>query len=68
MNRFCVFFKGHGYLPLNDAPLEFLTSPPRKIGDDVLVRANGKTFVVRLLRSSGHVKNGRYLVAWRSGW
>lgn len=64
-NRFCVRFHGYGYVPVatveDDKPV-FLTPPPKRIGDDAIIKAEGKLRKVRLLESTGHIKNGTYLV------
>jgi len=45
----------------DDIP-EFVMSPPRVIGDETIIYAEGKFRRVILLKSDGHVKNGLYLV------
>lgn len=63
MNKLCVFFKEVGFVPVNDEQFSFLTSRPRKVGDEALIRCEGQVIKVMLLRSHGHVKNSTYLVA-----
>lgn len=64
-NRFCINFDEIGLVPIyDDYVLELLTSPPKKIGDQVLVRVieTGETRNLILLRSSGMFKNSTWLV------
>lgn len=62
MNSICVNFLVYGLVPLGDDEITFLTDAPKKIGDDALVCVRGIKRMVRLLRSSGHIKNWTYLV------
>lgn len=66
MNRLCVNFHGIGFVPVHaDEDYVFMTYPPRKIGDEAIIRVNGSRKHVMLLRSSGHVKDETYLVQVR---
>lgn len=64
-NRLCVFIPGYGLVPVagdkDDAPI-FVTGKPQRIGDDAIVEVEGKTRLVRLLRSELMHKSGTYLV------
>lgn len=62
--RICVCIKGAPRsVPVADKwPIEFLTEPPQKIGDEALIRTEGQTVQVMLLPSSGHVRDRTYLV------
>jgi hypothetical protein len=61
-NRLCAWFNGFGPVPVaqagDDAP-EFLTEKPRRIGDEALIRAEGKVRRVIFERSAG---GGNYLL------
>lgn len=64
-NRLCINFDGYGLVPLADLKDDypsFITKEPTKIGDDAIVFVEGTRRKVRLLESSGHVKNAMYLV------
>ena len=64
-NRWLVNFNGYGLVPVassNDDLPVFETAPPKRIGDDAIIRAEGKRRLVRLLKSVGMVHNQTYLV------
>jgi len=63
-NRFCVYIPGFGLVPVaeekDDAPI-FVGGAPRRVGDDAIIKAEGKLRHVRLLKSRMY-KNAIYLV------
>lgn len=64
-NRFAVFFKGHGLVPVADSKddrPEFETEPPHQIGDEAIIWAEGLRRRVMLLRSQYAYRNETYLV------
>lgn len=68
-NRFCVSFKGEGWVAVNNGePFSFTTGTPKRIGDDAIIRLGytpekgGEQRKVRFLKSSGMVKDTTYLV------
>jgi hypothetical protein len=64
-NRLCVWFSDYGLVPVAsalDGKLEFLTNPPQRIGDDVLILVEGQERRARLLHSDMMCKNCTYLV------
>jgi hypothetical protein len=66
-NRPCVFFKEYGLVPIADNILDSQVSylwmnKPKQIGDEAIVYVERQFRKVKLLKSSGQVRDNLYLV------
>lgn len=63
MNRLCVNIRGYGLIPVHaEEDYHFDQLVPQKIGDDTFIIVDEKREHVRLLKSTGMMKNALYLV------